>query len=92
VALISGGAPADCDIPQLTLGRFGPLRTIHAIETEMHVRPIDALVPVGRRAELALRLVPASFKPRIEGLSLEREPPSLDLAGVEPNPPGRSSP
>jgi (heptosyl)LPS beta-1,4-glucosyltransferase len=84
VALISSTTPTDCDIPQLTLERFGPLRTIHAIETEMHVRPIDALVPVGRRAELALRFVPAGFKPQIEGLSLEGEPPSLDLAGAEP--------
>jgi hypothetical protein len=86
VALLSAEAPVGCEIPQLTIGRFGPLKTIHAIETEMHVRPIDALVPVGRRAELVLRLLPASFKPQIEGLSLEGEPPSLDFAGSDATP------
>jgi hypothetical protein len=51
VALISP-APAGADgVPGQTLGRFGPLGLIRALEAEMHVRPIDAVSPFGRRAK-----------------------------------------
>lgn len=87
VALISEQELADCAIPHLKVGRLGPLRAIHALETEMHVRPIDAVVAVGRRASLVLRMVPAALRPQIEGLALDREPQSLDLAGPPPRGP-----
>ncbi|MHB8532299.1 MAG: glycosyltransferase family 2 protein [Solirubrobacteraceae bacterium] len=50
------------------LPRLGPLGTIRAIETEMHVRPADAVVAFGLRARLVLRLVPPSLRPQIAGL------------------------
>jgi hypothetical protein len=88
VALIADGAPHDTTIPHQSLSRLGPLPAIHAIERELHVRPIDAVVPVGGRARRVLRLLPASLRPEIEGLSTGAEPPGLDLAGAGGPPPG----
>ena len=54
------------------LPRLGPLGVIRAIEAEQHVRPMDAVVPVGRRAELVLRLLPGTFRPSGEELDEAR--------------------
>ena len=81
VALITERAPPSGSIPHQSVRRLGPLSTIHALEREMHVRPIDAVVPLGGRARRVLRLLPASHRPEIAGLSPAGEPAGLDLAG-----------
>jgi hypothetical protein len=87
VALVcERGAPGST-IPHQLVRRLGPLTAIRALETEMHMRPIDAVVPVGARARLILHAVPASLRPRIDGLSVEREPASVQLNGSGPDAP-----
>ncbi len=86
VALIAERPPEDPTIPHQTIRRLRPLATIRAIENELHVRPIDAVVAVGARAGRVLRLLPASLRPEIEGLAPGAEPPGLDLAGDGPGP------
>jgi hypothetical protein len=66
-------------IPIQQIPRLRPLSAIRALETEMHVRPIDAVVASGRRAELVLHAVPASLRPVIASLSVEREPTDAEL-------------
>jgi Glycosyl transferase family 2 len=63
VALISDEPSAAAELPSQTVSRLGPLTLIRALEAELQVRPIDAVVAFGRRAELVLRLVPADFRP-----------------------------
>jgi hypothetical protein len=62
VALISQEAPPDCEIPAHIVRRLGPLALIRALEAEMQVRPIDTVVPVGTRAGLVVRVLPASLR------------------------------
>ena len=81
VALIADRAPENGAIPHQLLGGLGPLGAIRAVEQELHVRPIDALVPFGARARRVLRLLPASHRPAIAGLSAAGEPTGLELAG-----------
>ena len=71
VALISEAPGADLQIPSQTVARVAPIALIRALEAEMHVRPIDTVIAFGRRAELVLRLVPASFRPQIADLDAE---------------------
>jgi hypothetical protein len=87
VALVCEGEGWGVNIPRQTVRRLGPLAVIRALETEMHVRPIDAVVPVGARARLILRAVPASLRPRINGLSVDQEPASVQLDGSGPDAP-----
>ncbi len=58
-------------IPAQTVSRMGPLTLIRALEAEMQVRPLDAVVPFGRRARLALRLLPADFRPQSADLDAD---------------------
>jgi hypothetical protein len=64
VALVSGERPPEEGIPHHTLTRLGPLSLARALEAEMQIRPIDAVLPVGRRASLTLRLLPGRFRPQ----------------------------
>jgi Glycosyl transferase family 2 len=86
VALVCDAPDPAVTMPLQRVRRLRPLSTIHALETEMHVRPIDAVVPVGRRAQLVLRAVPASLRPAIAGLSVEREPSAADLGSGPDSP------
>jgi hypothetical protein len=63
VALIATAPAAGCELPVQSIGRLGPLALIRALEAEMHVRRIDAVVPVGQRARLVLGVLPAGFRP-----------------------------
>jgi len=78
VALLSSGGVADGSagdrVPVRTLARLGPLSTIRALEMETQMRTTDAVVPVGRRAELLWRTLPWTLRPTIAGLSAELEP------------------
>ncbi len=68
VALICSDPPAGCRLPLQRIPRLGPLWLIRALEAEMQVRPVDAVVPVGRRAELVLRTLPRALRPGREAL------------------------
>jgi glycosyltransferase involved in cell wall biosynthesis len=82
----AGAAGADCalitDAPVaqtdhlriLRIFRFTPLRLIEALEAEHQLGPIEALVPVGRRQRLLLRLLPAHLRGRRKPLSLAADP------------------
>jgi Glycosyl transferase family 2 len=63
-----GQASIDVQIPSQTVARLGPLSLIRTLEAEMQVRPIDAVIAFGRRAELVLRLLPADFRPESANL------------------------
>jgi len=80
VALISAEPAGGSDVPQQRLRRLGPLALMRALETEMQVRPIGAVVPVGMRARLILRLLPGSLRPEIAGLSPSADPAKLGEA------------
>jgi hypothetical protein len=60
--------PARGEIPWQTVSRLGPLALIRALEAEMQLRPIDTVIPFGRRAQLLLRLLPGGFRPQIADL------------------------
>ena len=68
VALIAPRAPAGCEVPVQAVARLGPLATIRALEAEMHVRPIDNVLAVGGRAQLVMRVLPGSLRPRLADL------------------------
>jgi hypothetical protein len=80
VALISAEPAEDSDVPQQRLRRLGPLALMRALETEMQVRPIGAVVPVGMRARVILRLLPGSLRPEIAGVSPSADPGKLGEA------------
>ena len=86
VALVCDVPGPAATIPVQQVRRLQPLSAIHALETEMHVRPIDAVVPVGRRAQLILRAVPAGLRPTIAGLGVEYEPSAADLVSGPDSP------
>jgi len=71
VALISDEPSAAAELSSQTVSRLGPLTLIRALESELQVRPIDAVIAFGRRAELTLRLVPADFRPESADLDGE---------------------
>jgi hypothetical protein len=64
VVLVAPRAPAGYELPFQSVRRAGPLSVIRALELEMHVRPIDAVIATDARARLLLRLVPGSLRPR----------------------------
>jgi len=68
VTLISAEDPLECDIPLAPMRRLMPLAAMRAIDAEMHLRVIDALVPVGRRARLVWHLLPSTLRPEIAGV------------------------
>jgi hypothetical protein len=84
--LRAGASGADCalitDAPLaqtnelriLRIFRFTPLRLIEALEAEHQLRPIDALVPVGRLERVLFRLLPRRLRGRRPPLSLADDP------------------
>jgi hypothetical protein len=62
------------DIPRRAIKRLGPLSTPRAVDIEMQLRVIDALVPFGPRARVAWRLLPGNLRSSIPGVSAESDP------------------
>ena len=54
--------------------RLRPLAVMHALEIEMQMRTLDAVLPVGRRARLLWRLLPWTLRPTISGLDVGVDP------------------
>ncbi len=81
VTLISDDATPGGDIASLTLRSLRPLATMRALDLEMQVRTIHAVVPFGRRARLVWRLLPGTLRPEIPGLD-EGSDPTASRLGV----------
>jgi hypothetical protein len=74
VTLISAGDLVECDVPLAPMRRLLPLAAMRAIDAEMHLRVIDALVPVGRHARLVWHLLPSTLRPEIAGVDSNAPP------------------
>lgn len=62
VALVGAAPPAGSQVPHRPLDRLGPGRLVRALDAEDQLRPVDALLPAGRRERLALRLAPRALR------------------------------
>ncbi|MFZ2114031.1 MAG: glycosyltransferase family 2 protein [Solirubrobacteraceae bacterium] len=73
VALISDDAPEE-SVPSQRMRRLRPVATMRALDIEMQIRTIHAVVAVGPRAKLIRLLVPATLRPEIMRLDPEDDP------------------
>jgi hypothetical protein len=73
--LLVDGSP-NPDVPVRTVRRLAPLTLIRALDVEAQLRTIDVVIPVGARAALLRRAVPATLWPDTAnlGLGLRTEP------------------
>ncbi len=74
VTLVSTATANGESVPLQSVKRLSPLRTIRALEIEMQLRTIDAVVSVGGRARLTRKLVPQTLRPEIAGLDVSLDP------------------
>lgn len=74
VALVSTATANGEGVPLQSVERLSPLSAIRALEIEMQLRTIDAVVSVGGRARLTRKLVPRTLRPEIEGLDVSLDP------------------
>jgi Glycosyl transferase family 2 len=58
VTLVTDSPAAADDVPVRPVNRVGPLTVARMLDREQQLRPIDHVVPFGRREALLLRLVP----------------------------------
>ena len=79
VTLISDDATPGGDIASLALRSLRPFATMRALDLEMQVRTIHAVVPFGRRARLVWRLLPRTLRPEILGLDEGSDPTASRL-------------
>jgi hypothetical protein len=82
VALIGAPPPAGSPIPHRPLDRLGPGRLVRALDAEDQLRPVDALLPAGRRERRALRLAPGALRGAVPPLS-PADPPAEALSQVQ---------
>jgi hypothetical protein len=74
VALIGSAPPTGSTVPHRPLDRLGPGRLVRALDAENQLRPVDALLPAGRRERHALSLSPAALRGAVPPLSPDRAP------------------
>lgn len=74
VSLVGAAPPPGSTVPHRPLDRLGPGRLVRALDAEDQLRPIDALLPAGRRERLALRIAPAALRGAVEPLSAAENP------------------
>ncbi|HKO39259.1 MAG TPA: hypothetical protein VJU14_12910, partial [Solirubrobacterales bacterium] len=74
VALVGASPPGEAQVPHRPFDRLGPGRLVRALDAENQLRPIDALLPAGRRDRLALRLAPAELRGAVPPLSTKESP------------------
>lgn len=87
VALISDEVARNAAIPGQTVPRLSPFAVRHALEVEMDLRAINAVVPVGRRARTIYRLLPPMLRPEVAGVGIDVDPEkvaTLAAARVRP--------
>ncbi len=74
VALVGGREDPSADaLPGQRVGRLLSLQTARALDVEMQIRTIDAVVPFGARAHLALRWLPRALRPSVAGVASDAE-------------------
>lgn len=74
VTLVSNDDGPAGEIPVRRLGDLRPLGAMRALDVEMQLRTIRAVVPFGRRARLVWRLLPGTLRPTIRGLDADTAP------------------
>jgi hypothetical protein len=62
VALIGAPAPPGTEVRHRPLTGNGPGELVRALDAEDQLRPVDALVPAGRRERQRLRLAPSALR------------------------------
>jgi hypothetical protein len=68
VALVSNDPSLSGSTPIRRVATLRPLAVMHALDIEMQMRTLDAVLPVGRRAQLLWRMLPWTLRPTIPGL------------------------
>jgi len=58
----------------------GPLALTRALDAEEQLRPIDAVVPFGRRAGLLARCVPPGLRGALRDITQHTDPASVSWA------------
>lgn len=76
VALIAPATASGAALRVRPVQRMRPLALCRALDAEEQLRTIDAVVPFGARARLALALVPAGLRGHMSGLSGDQDPRS----------------
>lgn len=71
VALICDDPDSDPRVPQQRARGLRLLATMRALDLEMQVRTIDAVVAVGSRARLMASILPKTLRPEIAGLTVK---------------------
>ncbi len=74
VSLVGSEPPAGSTVPHRPLDRLGPGRLVRALDAENQLRPVDALLPAGRRERQALRISPAELRGASPQLSPDTAP------------------
>jgi Glycosyl transferase family 2 len=57
-------------VPWQRVAKLRPLAVMHALDVEMQMRTLDAVLPMGWRARLLWRVLPWTLRPGILGLSV----------------------
>jgi hypothetical protein len=78
VTLVSDELDSGGCIPARRVRSLWPLATMRALDVEMQLRTIHAVVPFGRRARFVCRLLPGSLRPQIANLNAESDPAQVD--------------
>lgn len=73
-AVLLSDGPASANLATRHLRRLSPLQAIKALDVEMQVRTAHAVVPVGRRAKVLARVLPATLLPTVPGLRVDSDP------------------
>ena len=69
VVLVSDEMSSSLAAPIQRVAALRPLTVMHALDIEMQIRTLDAVLPVGRRAQLIWHLLPWTLRPAIPGLT-----------------------
>ena len=75
VALVTDSpAEANGDLHVRPLSRLTPIQLIRALDAEVQLRGVDALVPCGRRERRLARLLPSELRAPFGSLDPETDP------------------
>lgn len=74
VALVSDEEQAGDSLPTQSVSRLAPLATMRALDVEMQIRTIHAVVAFGRRAGIVRRMLAPALRPRIPGIDARTDP------------------
>ena len=74
VALLSDDERTSEEIPTQKLRHLRPLETMRALDIEMQIRTIHAVVAFGPLASFVRQVIPASLRPEIRGLDIHADP------------------